>query len=333
MLGTPHFKGEFSTSDPACQTATQASDYSACYHAPDGAASPLFDQPPSYVKVWLPPNNTNTLKATAQSVGCVYSGATRIKFINDGTMKVWSRYTTSVNPGCGTVAALQSSSGATVTIPANFLVFVQNAPPPAPQSACSTGAIGDGLPLAGDEWAINPSNWGLSGLTADQYCDKGNAFVEGSINGLATVAAENDVVITGDVTDAGGLNGDDILGLVALNYIEIYHPVAANGNDLSTTWPHEATPGTLQIQAALDSLQHSLLVQKWDSGSTSTKTLAVTGSIAQEYRGAVGTSSGSGYLKSYAYDTRLKYGPPPYFPHWTNANWTVTLFGEINPKY
>ncbi len=331
MNGTPDFEGAFSTSDPACQTATKAKDYSDTCYRSNGSPTPTFNPPPSYVKDWFPPNNTNTLKATAQSVGCVYNGPTRIKFLAAGTIQVWSHYTTSVNAGCGTVAALQSAAGATVPIPANFLVFVQNASSPAPNSACAVGAIGNGLPVANDAWASNPSQF-RAGLTADQYCNEGNAFVEGSVNGRVTVAAENDVIITGNTTYQGGLNGDDILGLVALNYIEVYHPVtsiASGGNDIGTV------PSTFQVQAALDSLNHSFIVQAWDQGANGTRTLQVTGSIAQEFRGPVGQggAGGTGYLKSYVYDTRLKYGPPPYFPHWTNANWTVTLYGEINPKY
>ena len=329
MFGTPDFEGAFSTSDPACQTATQAQDYSNTCYRSNGSPTPTFNPPPSYVKDWLPPNNTNTLKATAQSLGCVYNGPTRIKFVSTGSMQVWSRYTTSVNAGCGTVSALQSAAGATVPILANLLVFVQNAGPPAPNAACTVGSIGDGLPVANDAWASNPKSF-HTGLTADQYCNEGNAFVQGSVNGRVTVAAENDVIITGDTTDAGGLNGDDILGLVALNYIEIYHPVTGlGGNDIGTV------PTTFKVQAAVDALNHSFLVQAWETGTHGNRTLSVTGSIAQEFRGTVGTSSGgnTGYLKSYSYDTRLKYGPPPYYPHWTNANWTVTLYGEINPKY
>ena len=52
-------------------------------------------------------------------------------------------------------------------------------------------------------------------------------------------------------------------------------------------------------------------------------TLHVRGSIAQRWRGIVGTggSSGTGYLKDYGYDSRLTFTSPPYFPQWTNAVW------------
>ena len=64
--------------------------------------------------------------------------------------------------------------------------------------------------------------------------------------------------------------------------------------------------------------------------------LTVFGSIAQKWRGIVGTggSGGTGYLKSYGYDLRLKFSSPPYFPQWTNAAWGARSTGEISPiKY
>lgn len=336
----PEFGGDFTTSDPACKQASSSNDYKitsandykdidGCYRD-GGSAAAKFDQPPpAWIKSWVPDDNTNTLKATAQSAGCVYTGPTRIKFLSNGTMQVWSRYTTSVNSGCGSVSSLQSSSGATVTIPANFLVFVQNVPG-GTSKQCAAGAIGDGLPLSGD----------ANMASADQYCNEGNVYVEGSVNGRLTVAAENDVVVTGDILDSGGLNGDDIIGLVALNYIEVFHPVKktwSGYSDLSSSWPHETVSGVLEIDAAMEALQHVFEVQAFQYGSPQ-GTIKLRGTIAQKYRGPVGThySDGtiaSGYHKDYAYDSRLKYGPPPYFPHWTNATWSVTIFGEINPKY
>jgi len=339
ITGSPEFAGEFSTSDPACKTASVSNRYAlsnditdtnGCYRN-GGSANPSFDQPPpGWVKDWIPDDTTNTLKATAQSVGCVYTGPTRIKFVSNGTIQVWSRFTTSVNSACGSLASLHSVSGATVTIPANFLVFVQNVPGgTSKQCPTTTGGnptIGDGLPLANDANMANP----------DQYCNEGNAYVEGVVNGRLTLAAENDVVVTGDITEAGGLNGDDIVGLVALNYIEVFHPIKSSGSELTNSWPHEATNNVIEIDAAMQALQHVFTVQAFDQGSAQ-GTIKLRGTIAQRYRGPVGTHSGNtivtGYLKDYGYDTRLKYGPPPYFPHWTNANWTVTLFGEINPKY
>lgn len=106
------------------------------------------------------------------------------------------------------------------------------------------------------------------------------------------------------------------------------------------TWPHRVgDPGHdnanfptngLQIAGSIQTLQHSFWVQQYADGS-SKGTLYVKGSIAQRWRGIVGTSGGStGYLKDYEYDTRLKFTSPPYFPKWATSEWTLTYSGEIN---
>ena len=248
-------------------------------------------------------------------------------------MTVWSRYSTTAlnNAACGDYTQLRKGLSQTVTITPNFLVYVQNvaggtsAQCPTTTSTfggATSATIGDSLPLANDDNMTD----------ADQFCNEGNLYVEGTVNGRLTVATQNDAVITGNITYAGGLTGDDVLGVVAQNYIEVYHPVTHSGTELRTS----SSTNVLQIDAALQALQHVVTVQSYDQG-TPQGTLQVRGTIAQNYRGPVGTHSGgtiaTGFAKDYAYDTRLKYGPPPYFPHWTNASWTVTLFGEIKPKY
>ena len=59
----------------------------------------------------------------------------------------------------------------------------------------------------------------------------------------------------------------------------------------------------------------------------SSGTLKVNGAIAQKYRGAVGTGSGgyggTGYLKSYNYDSRLKYIEPPSFIAPEKTAWVI----------
>ena len=70
-------------------------------------------------------------------------------------------------------------------------------------------------------------------------------------------------------------------------------------------------------------------------GSTQGK-LYVRGSIAQEWRGIVGTQSCSpmcGYTKDYRYDKRLRFASPPYFPQWAKAQWAGTYTGEVAPQY
>ena len=90
------------------------------------------------------------------------------------------------------------------------------------------------------------------------------------------------------------------------------------------------------VYASILTLQHSFGVQVYDKGD-SLGTLTVFGSIAQRYRGPVGTSNSSGaasgYLKNYNYDSRLRYSPPPYFLDPVRASWGQKTFGEVAARY
>ncbi len=153
---------------------------------------------------------------------------------------------------------------------------------------------------------------------ADQYCGLGNVYLQGTLKGRVTVAASNSIVLTGDVVLAGGKNGSDLLGLVASNSVEVYHPIMdtwecqtwttpahtrcatwgydGNQNEVSG-WPARLTdPDTgtvtpssgIQIDASIQTLQHSFWVQSYNVGNFQGN-LQVWGSIAQEWRGIVGT--------------------------------------------
>ncbi len=219
-------------------------------------------------------------------------------------------------------------------------------------------------------------------------CGQGNVYLEGTVNSHVTIAAQNNVVITGDLLVQGAAAGQPpagpfLTGLVAGNSVVVYHPVSrassgtttavvpnpssytsfcsttAGGTPLSTsssygrgpitcTWtstntfgssysdlnyPNKTTSsGTRWIYASLQTLQRSFWVHSYDKGSSQGK-LSVRGSIAQKWRGAVGTSGGTGYQKDYSYDARLQFASPPYFPQWTNAAWGAKTTGEVTAAY
>jgi hypothetical protein len=71
-------------------------------------------------------------------------------------------------------------------------------------------------------------------------CGQGNVYIEGTVKGRVTIAAENNVVVTGDMllsstTKGDGPTGTDIVGLVASNSVQVYHPVQRTKNAGSTT--------------------------------------------------------------------------------------------------
>ena len=315
MTGTPTFLKGWETSDPGCKTATGPT-YAGCFR---GSATPNYNGfKPVYSGQLSPPDNTNLF---ATYPGCQYTGDTRIKFNSDGTMTVWSKQSagTTVGTNCGDPTTLGTGASVTVPVPNDQVIYVKNA---STQSKCTAGQIGDGLPLANDVNINQPTF----------YCGNGNAYVEGTLKGRVTLAAQNNVVVTNDIllvntTASAAPTGPDMLGLVAANSVVNYHPVDSSGNNLTTI-------NNRWIYASIQTLQHSFWVESYNQGNF-LGTLHVRGSIAQKWRGIVGTggNGGTGYLKDYSYDTRLKFAAPPYFPQWTNAVWAGKTTSELKPQY
>ena len=157
----------------------------------------------------------------------------------------------------------------------------------------------------------------------------------GNYSGQLTIAAENDIIIDGNLTRAS--SSADLLGLVANNFIRIKHPVCPSNNTgcTSGTITAETAKGQCnsgvngtgslsnpQIDAALLAIQHSFIVDHYDCGG-SLGTLQVNGAISQKFRGAVGTTGGTGYIKDYNYDDRLRYQEPPHFFDPVQSAWHV----------
>lgn len=386
---------------PRCENvvASNRSTWSRCLR--DGSSftatgsTATFDVAPKYSPILLLPDNS---AAFAGHPGCHYYGATRIVFNSNGTMTVWSKNSNFAGaaiaiaddegtmPTCGSGLDLASATGATVPVPTGMVIYAGPAPQPGEPGGVTRGLLYNGeiggatgrtLPL-GTYSASTPATPTASGqsytvdksmLDPRKYRGEGNIYVQGVLDGRVTVAAAQSIVVTGDLVLKDGLNGDDILGLVATNSVEIMHPrlqtvssVSRNvscgrycwttvyewgspsgGEYPTTSWPQRIvdpstgtyTPATgIQIAGSIQTLQHSLFVQEynWGRGRSSNGDIAVRGSIAQQWRGAVGTagSPGTGYNKDYRYDVRLRYTAPPYFPHWVNAQWSLRYSGEID---
>ena len=79
------------------------------------------------------------------------------------------------------------------------------------------------------------------------------------------------------------------------------------------------------IDAAILSTKHSWIVDNYKCGEQLGK-LNVWGSIAQFWRGPVGTSgnSGTGYIKNYNYDQRLATQQPPNFLSPSSTSWKLS---------
>ena len=272
-------------------------------------------------KLPLPAGNEELLKYVRPKVdtnpntnrpGCLYTGATRIRFTG-GTMKVFSPNTTDAPPKCLTVA--DRAIEQTKALPP--VVYVADA-----SSTCTPV----GYPR--EDELVDPNY----ATTTDYSPCRGTVFVEGDVDGQVTVSAKDDVVVTADIT-LQDRNGTNIVGLVAGNYVWIYHPIDDEKYQPNCIKPKPNCPKKSEfenlldedhtvdrIDAAMLSLRHSILVQNWDMGDH-LKELTIYGALAQKFRGPVGTSAGTGYDKDYIYDDRLRLLQPPFFLAPKSAPW------------
>ncbi len=149
----------------------------------------------------------------------------------------------------------------------------------------------------------------------------GTVYVSGTYSQPLTIAAQNNLIINGSISPTSvsklgsAPSGTTTLGLIATEYIRIYHPCGSKGNEtgsLENPW----------IYAALLSTSHSFIVDNFNCGKNLGE-LNVYGAIAQKFRGPVGLASGQGYNKDYIYDERLATDEPPYFLSPLNAGWQI----------
>jgi hypothetical protein len=200
-----------------------------------------------------------------------------------------------------------------------------------PGKTCSGSIYSGPLPANGVVYASNgtgctseytPTN--VSYSTTASAC--GNINIEGTFAKPLTIGAANDVIITNNLKKA---SEEAMLGLVANNFIRVYHPVELVhplSNPSSTECKANTTGSitNLEIEAALLAINHSFIVDNYMCGAK-LGTLTVKGAIAQKYRGAVGTtgSTGTGYIKEYVYDDKFRTNEPPEFTSPEKTAWVI----------
>jgi len=165
---------------------------------------------------------------------------------------------------------------------------------------------------------------------------------DGGLKGRLTIAATDEIEISGDVLYSSRVEQDldlsnpnvdlstidDSLGLVSSQ--DIYIETSATGSGLN--------PNDIEINAILMALDESFYYEGYSS--TLKGTLKVFGGFIQERRGAVGTFNSysgakvSGFTKDYHYDNRMASTDPnidsnipPYFP--TTGNYEKISWREI----
>lgn len=189
------------------------------------------------------------------------------------------------------------NGGTFKAIPSNGVIYIGNST----SSACST--------------AYSPYT---ATYPATSSC--GNVLVQGTYSGKLTIAAENDIIITDDLIRSG----DGLLGLIANNFVRVYHPFSTQTSKSSCgSGSNGAGSQTnLRIDAAMLSINHSFIVDHYNCGAQ-LGTLTINGAVSQKFRGPVGTVGNSGYSKDYNYDDRLRYISPPNFIDPVESAWHV----------
>jgi hypothetical protein len=339
-----------------------------------GTTGPSFES-----RIDMPATNAQQKRETRTDLrtdvprpGCLYTGPTDIQFkVIDGVGKMivkspdtvvthWAGDDASQTPvtqssdaDCGTpgtaTGQLGSADGATVNVPDNNLIYVQNVPSSTSDknytstkklpSTCNSDN-GVGYPLSGE----TAPTFASSSAPCSYGSRNGDAFVQGQVHGKVTIASENYLYVTGDLTYSD--SSADVLGLTATNAVWVWNPYGTSSVPytyscgffgLQTCTGTKNVTGSMlgntnrEIDAAIISVAHTFGVQNYDKGG-SRGTLTVKGAIAQKFRGIVSSGS-NGYIKSYQYDARLKYLAPPKFLNPVTTTYGITTVGEVAPAY
>ena len=339
ICGDPTFNGNVTTSWNPATGNKWVNTGGSC------GSGPTFSRPgdPKYADpLTMPPNNV-AIKASADSslggTGCLYTGPTSITLNSSGTMTVVSPGT--LSNSSTTLAPKASCLGSNKPLPASGVIYVQNVPSgssdPNYTAGCRTATQ-----IGGSSTISHPLGYPQRYDITSYGCKNGDVFLSGTLKGRLTIAADNNIDVIGNVTYSTGTGGNDLLGLVANNYVEIYHPVTntapssnRDGSSYNGYYNLDTLPigvGTAfhnpTIQAALLSVAHSIRVQNYEYGDNNLGNITINGAIAQKYRGIVGIINNSGYGKDYNYDTRLKYQSPPHFLTPIAAAWQIVTWVE-----
>ena len=265
---------------------------------------------PGAPRMELPPSNSEL----EELAGWVFTGDTELLF-NGSTVLIRNRALNPTPPYETTWSVNDPTF--------NGVIFVRSA-----AGCLNPGTRSEPYPDSNTAWPPDPK---------DLNC--ANVWVSGEYNKPVTIAAQNDVIIKADADTGTGPDGKGIrrvgsamMGLIANGFVRVYHPVSVTTNCDTTATDVTGTVQNVQIDAAILSLGHSFTVDNHTCGDQLGK-LTVNGAIAQKFRGAVGTfgGSGTGYLKNYVYDDRLRYRSPPYFLDPVQSAWRTVRYTEQTP--
>ncbi|HWB39661.1 MAG TPA: hypothetical protein VG500_00295 [Gemmatimonadales bacterium] len=175
----------------------------------------------------------------------------------------------------------------------------------------------------------------------------GRVAVSGVISGRVTLASPENIVIADDIrsaVDPGSPQASEcatILGLFSGD------SVVVSDNTLNTSQTVTGPGGWRTYDATSEEDIHAVVLaldvfgaERYDSGpddfedcsisNSGRGCLALNGGIIQRTRGAVGLTSGEGYIKRYTYNACAASDPPPYFP--TTGKFAKNRIYELDPR-
>ena len=239
--------------------------------------------------VSLPPAATlSDFQTAGSSAGLVLTGASTIIFDSNGQVTVTGKV---INSNCATTTTYNNT---TISPPANGVIYVQ-----------STKTI----------------------AKCNSNAQDGNATVQGTVSGQLTVAADQNIYISGNVlynqyplpttsNPAGYPNSTDMVGLVANNNVTVLEGSAPS--QLTIDGVMMAITGSFNVD------QYTVNKDPINGGSADGAVMNQFGSLINSYRGPIGTfntTTGnlvSGWSDNQSYDNRLVNSAPPGFPPLTN---------------
>ncbi len=297
LCGTPTFTSSVESGNIYNTNAGSAGIYvgsSGCQSFTGPTATKVSNQTPRTASDDLTP---------ARNYGCFITGGTAPSSLTPANVTLTLSVITSGSPPTPTTQITWSGSGAKVD---NSASNTNACTSPITVSNLTTGLVF----VNGSVTIKGQMTGGLDVVTCSSTTDASNGNCASStpsnivVSGNLTYPTANKVLVSGQPTS----DSQDALGLIAANFVEV------------------TTTTTIEIDAAILALADSFYVNNWTGSNYGT--LNVFGSIAQNFRGPVGTTGGSGYLKNYNYDTSLQSLFPPFFIPPNGATWTPSTYEE-----
>ena len=170
----------------------------------------------------------------------------------------------------------------------------------------------------------------------------GTVGVSGVVRGRITLYASGNVVLLDDLRYSENPAAGrclDMLGLIAARDIIVADNAPNTPALVGGAYRNLDDTNYLTLHGVMMAVSTAFRVEDYNTGPTNANgcgasasgrgCLFLTGGVIQESRGAVGLSTGQGFVKRYSYDRCAAIQPPPYFP--TTGRFIDNRYVETDP--